>query len=190
MKINRYPLYMVLAAMAMAACSPGSQQPANQAPHSDLKAYFEQEAIQAGKSGLLLQKTVTLNGQREDLHLTADSSQLEHLLKPFMDADVNKPSLKDAYRTDTIKDLFTGNSSIMYTARKQATRPQQVILNLDNKGQINTVTAHSSTHNLVYDYQQHLFYQHLKTIRITTFQKIAFLKPRELDVKVSLAPKK
>ena len=41
-------------------------------------------------------------------------------------------------------------------------------------------------HNLVYEYQQNLEYQHNKHIRITTWQKIAFLPSKELDVKILL----
>lgn len=141
------------------------------------------------QSGLLLHKTVTLNGERDSLTLPADTLALQHLLKPFTDADINKPSLRDAYRTDTVKDLFSGGSSIMYTARDAAVSPQQIILNLDSKGNITTVNINKRTRNLVYEYQQNLSYQHLKTIRIVTYQKIAFLQPRELDVRVSLVPK-
>jgi hypothetical protein len=190
MRINPYRrLYIALAAITLLACNTGAPQPAANSTHSNLKTYFETEARLLLQNGLQLHKSVVLNGQRDSITLSPDSTGLQHLLKPFTDADVNKPSLRDAYRADTIPDLISGNSTVMYTARNAATSPQQVILNLDRQGHITAVNIHKSTRNLVYEYQQHLFYQHLKTIRITTFQKIAFLKPRELDVKVWLAPK-
>lgn len=142
------------------------------------------------QSGLQIQKTVALNGQRDSINQPlTDTLALQHLLKPFLDVDINKPSLRDAYRTDTVKDLFTGSSAIMYAARHTSVNPQQIILNFDSTGQISSVNINKRTSNLVYQYQQNLFYQHLKTIRITTRQKIAFLQARELDVRVSLAPK-
>lgn len=190
MEKKRYRrLYTALAAVTLLACNPGGSRQANSPAHSDLKAYFTAEAVQMANTGLQLHKTVALNGQRDSLSLPADTLALQHLLKPFMDADINKPSLRDAYRTDTVKDLFSGNSSIMYAARDAATSPQQIILNMDDKGHIASVNINKRTSNLVYEYQQNLFYQHLKTIRITTWQKIAFLQARELDVRVSLAPK-
>jgi hypothetical protein len=190
MEKKRYRrLYIALAAVTLLACNPGSSRPANSPAHSDLKAYFTAEATQMAKTGLQLYKTVALNGQRDSLSLPADTLALQHLLKPFVEADINKPSLRDAYRTDTVKDLFSGSSSIMYAARDAATSPQQIILNLDDKGHIASVNINKRTSNLVYEYQQNLFYQHLKTIRITTWQKIAFLQARELDVRVSLVPK-
>lgn len=190
MEKKRYSrLCIALAAVTLLACNPGVNGPVNSPAHSDLKAFFTGEATQMAQIGLQIHKTVILNGQRDSLNQPADTLVLQHLLKPFMDADINKPSLRDAYRTDTVVDLFSGSSSIMYAARNPSTSPQQIILNLDSMGHISTVNINKRTSNLVYEYQQNLFYQHLKTIRITTWQKIAFLQARELDVKVSLVPK-
>jgi hypothetical protein len=191
MEIKRYRrLCTVLAAVTLLACNPGGSRPANSPAHSDLKAYFTAEAAQVAKSGLQMLKTVALNGQHDSLRQSVtDTLALQHLLKPFIDADINKPSLRDAYRTDTVRDLFSGNSTIMYAARDASVSPQQIILNMDSTGHISSVNINKRTRNLVYEYQQHLFYQHLKTIRITTWQKIAFLQPRELEVRVALVPK-
>ncbi|GAA0528944.1 hypothetical protein [Chitinophaga japonensis] len=190
MNVNRYRLLCVaLAAVMLASCTPGRQRPAPGTAHSDLKAYFESEALQATTKGLQLHKTVTLNGQRDTVIMPADTLALQHLLRPFIDADINKPSLRDAYRTDTVTDLFSGSSSIMYSARDAGTNPEQVILNMDKEGRIATVHMLNHVRNVVYEYRQKLFYQHLKNIHITTYQKIAFLQPRELDVQVLLAPK-
>ncbi|WP_298736721.1 hypothetical protein [uncultured Chitinophaga sp.] len=191
MEIKRYRrLGTILAAVTLLACNPGGSRQVDSAAHSDLKAYFTAEAIQMAQSGLQMQKTVALNGQRDSINQPlTDTLALQHLLKPFLDVDINKPSLRDAYRTDTVKDLFTGSSAIMYAARHTSVNPQQIILNFDSTGQISSVNINKRTSNLVYQYQQNLFYQHLKTIRITTRQKIAFLQARELDVRVSLAPK-
>jgi hypothetical protein len=190
MEKKRYRrLCTVLAAVTLLACNPGGSRPADSPAHSDLKAYFTGEAAQMAKSGLQVNKTVALNGQRDSLSQPADTLVLQNLLKPFMDADLNKPSLRDAYRTDTVKDLFNGSSSIMYAALNASTSPQQIIVNMDSLGHISSVNINKRTSNLIYQYQQNLFYQHLKTIRITTWQKIAFLQARELDVRVSLVPK-
>jgi len=190
MNINRYRLLcLALAAVMLVSCTPGRQRQAPGTAHSDLKKYFETEARQVNTNGLQLHKIVTLNGQRDTVAMPADTLALQHLLKPFIDADINKPSLRDAYRTDTVTNLFSGSSSIMYSARDAGTNPEQVILNMDKEGRIATVQILNRVRNLVYEYQQKLFYQHLKTIHITTYQKIAFLQPRELDVQVLLAPK-
>ncbi len=190
MEIKRYRRFCItLAAVTLMACNTEGTRPAGSPAHKDLKSYFTAEAAAMGKSGLELHKTVSLNGRRDSLNQPADTLALQHLLKPFLDADINRPSLRDAYRTDTVKDLFSGSSSIMYAALDKSVNPQQIILNMDDKGEIASVNISKRTRNLVYEYQQNLFYQHLKTIRIVTYQKIAFLQARELDVKVSLVPK-
>lgn len=178
-----------MAVIFLLACNGDRPQRKNGA-HHDLKQYFEGEMTLIKQSGMQLRKQVALNGlQDSTLRPAGDSAQLQDLLKPFLDVDINKPSLRDAYDTAAVTDQFSGRQSIVYTARNKTVNPQQIILDIDDKGRIISVNINNHTRNLVYEYRQNLIYQHLKNIHITTYQKIAFLQPRELDIRVLLEPK-
>jgi hypothetical protein len=155
--------------------------------YRDIKGYFTQELTHISQQKPALYKTVTLNNQRDSVTVTSpDSAQLQNLLQPFLEVDLNKPSLRDAYDTILLSDQFTGKRSLLYKAKNKATLPQEVILNIDSAQQIQSVQLNKHVRNLVYEYQQHLEYEHYKHIRIVTWQKIAFLPSKELDVKILL----
>jgi hypothetical protein len=155
--------------------------------YRDLKGYFHEELNNINTQKPALQETIVMNGLRDSLTITSpDSTQLQHLLAPFLEVDLNKPSLQGAYDTILLADQFTGKRSLMYKARNTATVPQEVIIDIDSQQHITNVQMNKHVENLVYEYQQNLVYQHNKHIRIVTWQKIAFLPARELDVKVLL----
>jgi hypothetical protein len=165
--------------------TPGSRQV--NGLYRDLKGYFQQELRSIAGARPSIEKTVVLNGKRDSASIsTPDSTQLQSLLQPFLEVDLNKPSMQGAYDTILLADQFTGERSLMYKARSAATVPQEVILNIDNNQRITNVQMNKHVRNLVYEYQQNLVYQHNKHIRIVTWQKIAFLPAHELDVKVLL----
>lgn len=184
----RFSWTFLSAALVFASCGTGVNQQQTQANgYRDLKGYFKQELVDISQQKPALYKTVTLNNQRDSVTInTPDSAQLQNLLQPFLEVDLNKPSLRDAYDTIVLPDQFTGKRSLLYKARNKATLPQEVILNVDSSQRIENVQMNKHVRNLVYEYQQHLEYQHNNHIRITTWQKIAFLPSKELDVKILL----
>jgi hypothetical protein len=170
----------------LAACVPdnGPRQPS---AYRDLKGYFQQELTGLQHSHVALQKTVRLNKNTDSVTINpADSAQLQRLLQPFMETDLTKPSLQGAYDTILLPDQFSGKSSLLYKARNPNTVPQEITLNLDSLQHIESVQISKHVHNLVYELQQNLVYQQHKRIHISSWQKIAFLSPRELDVNVQL----
>ncbi|SFD29882.1 hypothetical protein SAMN05518672_1011507 [Chitinophaga sp. CF118] len=185
---DRFSWILPMAIFALTSCGTGANQ--QQTPvtsYRDLKGYFKQELAFISQHKPVLYKTVTLNNQRDSVTINApDSAQLQNLLQPFLEIDLNKPSLRDAYDTISLADQFTGKRSLLYKARNKITLPQEVILNINNTQQIENVQLNKHVLNLIYEYQQHLEYQHNKHIRITTWQKIAFLPSKELDVKILL----
>jgi len=186
--MNRYSWIWILL-VAAAACNNGDTRPhqANISGYRDIKGYFIKELSLIRQQKPVLFKTVTLNEQRDSTTInTPDSAQLHDLLQPFLETDLNKPSLQDAYDTIRLADQFTGKQSLLYKAKDKSTPLQEVILNIDNNQQIQSVQLNKQVDNLVYEYQQHLEYEHNNHIRIITRQKIAFLPSRELDVKVML----
>ncbi|MGO4289381.1 hypothetical protein [Chitinophaga sp. RAB17] len=156
-----------------------------------LPAYFSQENAHIRTNDVTLFKTVILNGKKDTASISGnDSATVHDLLKPFMDADLNKPSLRDEYDTSSLYDPFSGRKSVIYKSRGKQTNPSEVTMELDKQGNIQQVNIHSYTSNLVYEFRQDLFYQQNRQVRMTTYQKIAFLAPKELEVNVTIAPKK
>ena len=185
---HRFSWTLVAVVSLFVSCGTGnSTRQGKEHAYRDLKGYFQEELNNINTQKPALQKTIVMNGLRDSLTIaTPDSAQLQHLLAPFLEVDLNKPSLQGAYDTIVLADQFTGKRSLMYKARNTATVPQEVIMDIDNQQHITNVQMNKHVENLVYEYQQNLVYQHNKHIRIVTWQKIAFLPARELDVKVLL----
>ncbi|MFY0252787.1 hypothetical protein ACDQ55_02415 [Chitinophaga sp. 30R24] len=155
-----------------------------------LPDYFGQEGTRIRQSNVTLFKSVTLNGQQDTSTITgADSTAINNLLKPFADVDLNNPSLREEYDTSSLYDPFSGKKSIIYQSKGKQTNPSAITMELDQQGQIQQINIHSYTSNLIYEFRQDLFYQRNKQVRITTYQKIAFLTPKELEVNATIAPK-
>ena len=174
------------------ACNPADKQ--SKGPSLDkfvqLPDYFSGEDAHIRTGSFSLFKTVTLNGKKDTSTITgSDSAAVHDLLKPFMDVDLNKPSLRDGYDTSSLYDPFSGRRSVIYKSKGRQTRPSEVTMELDKQGNIQLVNIHSYTSNMVYEFRQDLSYQRNRQVRITTYQKIAFLAPKELEVNVTIAPK-
>ncbi|MBC9931380.1 hypothetical protein [Chitinophaga qingshengii] len=160
------------------------------AKYEPLPAYFQGERNRMHSDSFSLHKTITLNGVKDTATITgADSTALQDLLKPFSDIDLNKPSLRDEYDTSSLYDPFSGRKSVIYKSKGKQTFPSEVTMELDKNGTIQQVNIHSYTVNMVYEFRQDLFYQRNKNIRIATYQKIAFLAPKEVEVNVAVTPK-
>ncbi|WP_326995903.1 hypothetical protein [Chitinophaga sp. 212800010-3] len=174
------------------ACNLANKPSAQQSQDKFIRIpdYFNSENTRIRASDYYLHSSVTLNGQTDTSNFTGkDSAAIHDLLKPFMEADLNKPSLREEYDTSSLYDPFSGRKSIIYKSRGKQTNPSEVTMELDKQGSIQQVNIHSYTNNMVYEFRQDLLYQKNKQVRIATYQKIAFLAPKELEVNVTIAPK-
>lgn len=178
--------------VGLMACNLANKQSKNpvQDKFASFPAYFNQQHDQLSKGDFTLFKAVTLNGQKDTATISGrDSAAVHDLLKPFMEIDLNKPSLREEYDTSSLYDPFSGRKSVIYKSRGKQTSPSEITMELDKQGNIRQVSVHSYTSNLVYEFRQDLFYQQNRQVRMTTYQKIAFLSPKELEVNVTIAPK-
>ena len=183
-------LFTIIGFIACNQANHPSKRP-DQDKFASLPTYFSQENAHIRNSDFTLFKTVILNGKKDTARVPGnDSATVHDLLKPFMDADLNKPSLRDEYDTSSLYDPFSGRKSVIYKSKGKQTNPSEVMMKLDKQGNIQQVNIHSYTSNLVYEFRQDLFYQQNKQVRMTTYQKIAFLSPKELEINVTIAPKK
>ncbi len=180
---------MISLLLLLSACGNLQTAPsATVARFRDLPAYFAGEKRQMQQAGLVFHKWVEQNGLR-DSTTVSDSNTIDHLLKPFSEINLNKPSLRDQYTIDSVVNGFTGARSLIYSAKKPDTRPQQVLIDTDSTGYIQTVQITSRTNNLLYKTAEILVYEHLKTVRVSTDQKVVMLSPEHLSVLVRMYPK-
>ncbi|SCC36369.1 hypothetical protein GA0116948_106193 [Chitinophaga costaii] len=154
----------------------------------DLPAYFASEKKQMEQAGLQFHKLVEQNGVRDSI-ITSDTGIISKLLKPFAGINLNKPSLRDQYILDSVTNGFSGARSLSYTARTPEVNPQQVLLETDSSGYIQSVQIISRTSNLLYKTASTLIYEHLKTVSVSTDQQVVLLSPQHLSVQVRMYPK-
>ncbi|MCK7558897.1 hypothetical protein MKQ70_29520 [Chitinophaga sedimenti] len=169
--------------MGLAACTGTEQQAQPTGSYRNLKQIFKEEAAKVEQQRPAVTKTVRLNGTTSTTTL-ADTASLPALFQPFMEADISKPSLQDAYSEAKIANEFNGDTSVMYMAKGNQGRPSQVILNIGRDRQLRSADITSAANNLLYRFKQELHYERNKGIRITTVQKVAFLAEEEMEVNV------
>ncbi|RFS22442.1 hypothetical protein DVR12_11580 [Chitinophaga silvatica] len=177
--------------ISLAACNLNSSSPDRKATDKflNLQAYFQNESKYLGSGNYTLNKSIVLNNKQDLVSTPGDSTAIHDLFKPFMDVDLNKPSLREEYDTSSIYDPFSGKTTVIYNSKGKQTSPSEITMELDKQGNIQQIHVHSYTTNLVYEYRQDLQYLQHKQVRMTTYQKIAFLQPKILEAVVSIAPK-
>ncbi|RPD40188.1 hypothetical protein [Chitinophaga barathri] len=179
-----------LCTLITAGCSPQPDKPASLQKDMSYRAlgnYCWEEIARMKAQQIGITKVVRVNGKTDSLPVK-DSAGLQALFRPLMDADVNKPSLLDAYQIDTIADQFHGDTTFIYHTKGKQTWPAQLILDVDKEGRIKTAQVSSYTKNLVYEYRQEVLYERNKQLRVSTYQKIIFLKPESLEVQAWFQP--
>ncbi|UYQ93050.1 hypothetical protein MKQ68_23500 [Chitinophaga horti] len=167
--------------MGLAACAGTEQQPRTAAGYRNLRQIFTDEAAQLQQQRPIVTKVVRLNGVTDTVTL-ADTTNLLTLFQPFMEADISKPSLQDAYSEGITANAFNGDTSVIYSAKGKQTRPAQVILQVDRNRRLRNANITSSASNMLYRFKQELRYERDKSIRINTIQKVLFLDEEEMEV--------
>ncbi|HVI43589.1 MAG TPA: hypothetical protein VM802_01915 [Chitinophaga sp.] len=190
MKNYRY-VTVLLTILGCIACNTDNKQGTSSKDnkYEPLPVYFKGERSHIGEGNYMLRKTVALNGQTDTTLISGtDSSAVQDLLKPFA-IDLNKPSLRDEYDTSSLYDPFSGRKSVIYKSKGKQTFPSEITMDLDKNSNIQQVNIHSYTSNMIYEFRQDLSYQRNKSMRIATYQKIAFLTPKQLEINVAILPK-
>ncbi len=155
-----------------------------------LANYYWDEMARLKNQQLTVNKVVRINGHA-DSAVVHDSAALEALFRPLMDADVSKPSLAGAYKTDTmVNQLVAGDTTFILQSRGKQTNPYRLMLDVDRDGRIKKATVTAYTTNLVYEYRQEILYERSRQLRVSTYQKIIFMKPEYLEVQAWFLPAK
>lgn len=178
-------------AMLTAGCQlpSGQPAPAGERDHSyrALGNYCWDEIARMKKMPFRITKTIRLNGASVTAPVQ-DSAGLEALFRPLMDADISRPSLADAYFIDTIPNHFTGDTTFIHRTRGKQTWPAQLIVEIDSTRRIKNVQASSHTKNPVYEYRQEIAYTRDRELRISSFQKIIFMKAENMETAAFFRP--
>ncbi|MGX5818376.1 hypothetical protein ACWKWU_09285 [Chitinophaga lutea] len=185
--------FLIVCLLSAAACQVPQPPPpggGGKAGYRALGNYCRDEIARLKAQQLGVTKTIRLNGQATTAPVS-DSTGLEALFRPLMDADVSKPSLAGDYDTDTIADQFKpGDTTFIIQSKGKQTWPYRLILDVDGNGRIKTAQTTSYTKNLMYDYRQEVYYERNRELRVSTSQQIIFMKPEHLEVQARFGPAK
>jgi len=156
-------------------------------PYKSLKKMIAAEKKRLQAADLSMRESVSFNGKSDTVRMqrrSSDSATLEYLFKSFIDADITKPSLNGQYSSNEIVNNITGDSTFIYLAKGKQSRPKEIMLEVDSSGNFRSVKVVSSIKNLIYEYNQSLFYERNKVVRIYITQKVLFMNPSEMNVLV------
>ena len=123
------------------ASSEISQSKASAIPFFNLKGFFETEINAKLKNHKMVKKTVTINGRVETKDIEIMDWHEE--LKPFFNADINKPAWYDKYQL-TEKSLGENGTVKTYQTQEKhlKTKQMSIIQNDNTKAcQINIITS-------------------------------------------------
>jgi len=162
-----------------------SQQPAASSQHYfDLDSFFTQQIHLLDSIKPTVQKTVFLNGKKEEKELKEINWKEE--LSVFLESDINKLAWKDKYEVDTsLKDDPNIYFYIIrFTAKDKNLKTQKITVNIiKDIEQINSIHIKNVSENLLYSSITNLMFIPEKEYSIKTKQQIRFLKPDKYEVK-------
>lgn len=145
-----------------------------------LKDYVDVLALKL--DGRVLNKEVTFNGEKETFIDTLNSENWLQELDFFIQADINKPSLKSAYDTQKTDRAITHQLK-----KGEKGKTKKIVVNYRG-GEVKDITFISSSSNLFYTTETKgiIYNQSLNgefdSYMVETTQKVIFFKPNKMIV--------
>ncbi len=133
----------------------------------DLKNYFNSQQKNLAERRVSIDKTINRNGITE--HRKFELTDWEKELRPFQEADINKPAWKKSYRMDAVSEK--GNSKIVYTSKEEklAVKKMEISFRDDTVTQVHISIEKKNSYYLA---QQELEYTPGKGYSISGKQKV------------------
>ena len=153
-------------------------------PYFSLPDYMNSQIkiLAANKTGAV--KTISVNGKKE-VH-KFDILDWKEELQSFIDADINKPSWRGNFMVDTAYTVDKADTEklITYSTEEPGIRTKKLVLNFDiHTKNITEVEAYNLTDNVLYHFEQQLFYFPMKSYFISTTEKVVLLNPSQLNIR-------
>ncbi len=142
-------------AVAVVSCQNIDSEATKTVYFFDLKTYFETEIKRLESKNIKVNKKATLNGETNDMaNLSVDWAK-EFAI--FVDCDINKPSWKDSYSTDS---LVVGLETVTtYAAKGGDKKVKKIMIYKSNtSNRLNKITIAGGTQNLLYSSETELIY--------------------------------
>jgi hypothetical protein len=147
----------------------------------DLPSFVKQQIEILKKQPCKVQKSLTSDSQTQEI--SADTVDWQKELALFLEADINKPALRDAYFVN--KD----NSKVEYWAMDKRAKVRRILVkgNAENPTEIQVSMLDA---NLLYQTEKELFMQFannkLSNYEIKGFQKVLFKEQLDYSMKAKL----
>jgi hypothetical protein len=144
-------------------------QQQNGLAYFDLKGFVAQQAAQLSEQGAGLSKNIVVNGQAEQIELRGVAWEKE--LRPFTNADINKPVLVGAY---TVSSPAEGKT--VYEAISKDREVKRIIV-LKEKEEVVSIEVDFSEDNVIYNSMRAMKME-LKEGKLLNYQVSGFQKLR------------
>lgn len=152
--------------MALNSCSNTNNQQVVQRNVFSLNTYFEEEIHQT-KNKINGTKYVSFNGKKDTLDLENFDPSKD--LRSFIESDINKPSLLDQYKCDTLQK--NGKNIFSYQALKNSLRTKSIEI-ISTNGSVEEISILNEDASILRNSSQRLNYRPSKGYTIQTQQKI------------------
>lgn len=163
------------------ACATDKLDPEDQI-YFPLADYMEVWALKL--DSLAVSKTITVNGNRDGIdRIMREKDWLEDF-KFFIDADINKPSLKDAYNTTRSKEYL-----IHELKEGEKGKVKKIVIKYEDENVIKEISFHTESSNPFFETTTRgaIFNRSISgdmdTYVIQKYQKIPFMKPNKMIVR-------
>jgi len=153
-------------------------------PYFDLQGFMNGQikTLKETKTGVI--KHVSVDDKKEEHQF--NSPDWKHELQPFIDADINKPAWRGSFAVDTAYSVNENSDTetiVTYTADTTGIRTRKLALHIDiHSGAILEVDVHNLVDNVLYHFDQQLFYFPQKKYFITTDEKVVLMNPSTLKI--------
>lgn len=169
----------ILLCMACHQDTPPASTP-KEAIFFDLPAFFHQEIDLLQKDVIGLQKTATINGQKETKQIS--EFDLKQELSSFINADINKATWKDQYQVDSIWQAQQ-LQSIHYKALNKKLKTQKVLITFE-EGEVAAIEIEKGIDNMAVRADQVLTYFSRQGYKVNKEQSLVLSDPQKIEMEV------